>query len=172
MYTYLSGYPVLYIDILGNAPNYRPEEWNNPRYQYTNNCYSYACDLKIDGKDIPGRIFKLQPGQFSGTYEPVPAGGFTCELIMSRAQADGLYVTSTEKDCQCKYHKVALIVGPNDYHWYRLDSNGYWSHKPGSYPVTNLYENGDLINNPETAKWSYIYTKFCSYMCAPSNGES
>jgi len=167
LYLYLHNYPSNRIDILGNAPDYAPQDWNNPRYQYSNNCYSYACDIRIDGDRIPRKYlpFKLQPGQASGINEPVDV--YTCELVMNRSIADGLYVTTAKEDCACNYNKVALIVGPSDYHWYRLDSNGYWSHKPGSTPVTNRDENGNLITNPETAKWNDIYIHFCAYMCAP-----
>ena len=48
-----------------------------------------------------------------------------------------------------KYHQnlsggyaVLLVVKPKgDYHWYRQDSDGTWSHKPGSTKVIKGVEN-------------------------------
>lgn len=39
-------------------------------------------------------------------------------------------------------YAVLLTVSPNeDYHWYRQDTNGTWSHKMGSTPVITGVEN-------------------------------
>lgn len=38
-----------------------------------------------------------------------------------------------------------------DFHWYRLDSNGRWSHKAGESPATDLDDNGDQIDDPRTS---------------------
>ena len=45
---------------------------------------------------------------------------------------------------------VALVVSTtiNDYHWYRQDSTGMFSHKPGKNPVTNKDNNGRPIRDP------------------------
>ena len=53
-----------------------------------------------------------------------------------------------------------------DYHWYRLDDNGLWSHKPGSTSATNLDGDGNLISDPRnaaTSKRGPDY-KFVSFM--------
>ena len=44
-----------------------------------------------------------------------------------------------------------LLFIDHDYHWYRLDSNEYWSHKPGSTPATRYDGAGNLISDPRTA---------------------
>ena len=41
------------------------------------------------------------------------------------------------------------------YHWYREDKGGYWSHKPGITPVTNIDASGRLISNPAKANHNY-----------------
>ena len=38
-----------------------------------------------------------------------------------------------------------------DYHWYRLDGNGRWSHKPGRTKVTNKDVKDVFITDPRTA---------------------
>ncbi|MCP4346045.1 MAG: hypothetical protein GY795_11035 [Desulfobacterales bacterium] len=67
--------------------------------------------------------------------------------------------------------KVALAVRPNkDYHWYRQDSDGMWSHKIGNDEATNLDDSLETITNPETAK-NVPYTEFCRYFCTCSDEE-
>ena len=35
-----------------------------------------------------------------------------------------------------------------DYHWYRQNSDGTWSHKPGGTEITNLDGSNNLIYDP------------------------
>jgi len=63
-----------------------------------------------------------------------------------------------------------------DYHWYRLDSTGKWSHKPGPTPATNVDASGNPIASPETANRDYSgpdyslnYSVFCGYFCVDKN---
>lgn len=39
----------------------------------------------------------------------------------------------------------------NDYHWYRLDQGGLWSHKPGRTRITQGDQAGNNITDPRTA---------------------
>ena len=55
-----------------------------------------------------------------------------------------------------------------DFHWYRLDANGYWSHKTGSARVTNLDNNKQTISNPVNADRGG-YTKFHGFMYSDDN---
>lgn len=54
-------------------------------------------------------------------------------------------------------YKVALVIDNQykygdkykyDYHWYRQNSDGTWSHKPGTTPVTNLDASKNIIMDP------------------------
>ena len=48
-----------------------------------------------------------------------------------------------------------------DFHWYRLDNNGRWSHKPGPARVTNLDDNNAPITDPRTAAMgAYVFEAF------------
>ena len=62
--------------------------------------------------------------------------------------------------------KVALVLALGlDYHWYRQNTDGTWSHKQGSGPVTNLDGdgiNGHLITDIKTADRG-IYTVLIGY---------
>ena len=46
---------------------------------------------------------------------------------------------------------MALVVSNSDYHWYRQDADGLWSHKRGTTPVKRTDESGELIIDPMIA---------------------
>jgi hypothetical protein len=148
-------------------PVFEPSYWNdgadlvkaaNPRsVQKTDNCYNYATD-------IPNRTF-AQPGQASG--HPIVSLA-DCADAIAGATSDGLTASVAGAPCPGCCHQTALVVWPNrDYHWYRLDGSGQWSHKPGRTPATDRDNSGNVITNPETADRG-PYTKFCGYFCACS----
>ena len=68
---------------------------------------------------------------------------------------------------------MALVIAPNqDYHWYRLNADGTWSHKPGSEPVTNRDASDKIIIDSKKAdrdtshcygKGAPNYTEFIGY---------
>ncbi|WAR16203.1 PSUG-like protein [Mya arenaria] len=59
---------------------------------------------------------------------------------------------------------IALVIWPNvDFHYYRLDDNKKWSHKPGQTPAINTDKAGKLIADPKTAARGK-YTVFVSYL--------
>ena len=186
LYAYICNMVGILYDYLGNSPYsgvppvYNPSLWNDGgRYQHANNCYSYACDTRYDGDKIdPSKRdyngdYKPQPGEESG-YDPNKELD-NCNDIIKRAKGDGLIETKKPKNCCPKnYHKVALVIGSYlnhdgkkgwDYHWYRQDQGGGWSHKPGSGTVRNTDDSGNPITNPETADRG-MYNQFCAYMCA------
>lgn len=84
-------------------------------------------------------------------------------------------MTNFEGKCPAGTSKIALVVDESDdYHFFRQDSNGYWSHKPGARSVTNVDAAGHKIWDPRMAYLDYTnnegklnYDIFCSYMCVP-----
>jgi hypothetical protein len=141
-------------------PTYEPDRWNDPYqpgydygHQADNNCYNYACDRATDTFAQPG---------YAGTG--VLNWVMQCPEVSAGAQADGLHsrpdgTPASERCC----HTVALVVAPGiDYHWYRLDDNGMWSHKPGQTAARNVDNSNQPIANPETADRG-PYTQFCGY---------
>jgi hypothetical protein len=96
-----------------------------------------------------------------------------CPEVGNGAKADGL-LESIEKRCPGCTHIVALVIDPDypDYHWYRLDNNGMWSHKPGGTNARNTDASNNPISNPETADrktvgpdYTLDYRIFCGYYC-------
>ena len=140
------------------VPPFNPSKWNNnPNVRRRNNCYNYAND-KITNTFA-------QPGRGSGSM----FSAIDCSNVSAAAQRDGQKVSSRPTSTPSEGHYIALVVAPNyDYHWYRLDSNGMWSHKPGQTPAKNTDNAGRLISNPETCSRA-PYTDFCGYFhCIPS----
>ena len=124
------------------GPVFAPEHWGPAGdVQYNNNCYSYACDIKAA---------YAQPGLGSGRrYRTL-----TCDDIRTAAIADGLVPAKPEEVSSCKdrCHLVALAVAPDSsFHWYRRDSDGTWSHKPGDTTPTKLDCMQNEIRDPRLA---------------------
>jgi hypothetical protein len=66
--------------------------------------------------------------------------------------------------CPSGTYKVALIISSSgDYHWYRQNSDGTWSHKPGTDPVTNIDGLDKVIYDPSLADWQATYDIFVGY---------
>lgn len=142
------------------TPNYEPTYWNsNSTIRSKNNCYNYGCNKRTD-------TF-AQPGRGSGQRWTV----ITKDEIIKRAKQDGLEYRNMDSSAPPKTKSlVALVVGANvDYHWYRLDRNGYWSHKPGGTNATNVDNSGNTITDPSKANWGTYYNQFCGYFLVDSS---
>lgn len=142
-----------------DAPTYDPSKWNTPSVQPYNNCYNYA------NNQITNTF--AQPGRATGK----PITGLSCKGVEPSAQSDGLKPSSNFSDPlkpgQGWY--VALVIWPGvDYHWYRQDRNGCWSHKPGGTAARNTDDSGNPITDPKTANRGN-YTDWCTYMITTRN---
>jgi hypothetical protein len=146
-----------------SLPSYSPSFWNDDWVVlFMNNCYNYGNNKRTD-------TF-AQPGRAAGITLSWPED-MNCEAVKDAAIADGITALPFSGHCPDAEDKVALVVAPAwDYHWYRLDDNGKWSHKPGGTPATNLDNKGNPIDSPETADRG-IYSEFCGYFCACSDAE-
>lgn len=139
------------------TPAYEPWYWNdNLQIRYNNNCYNYANNKRTD-------TF-AQPGSGGGQ----PYVDITGWEIANGAVADGLEPTNAWSTSPQGKMKVALVIWPGwDFHWYRQDSNGMWSHKPGGTIARNYDESGFAISSPESADRGG-YTEFVGYFFTPS----
>jgi len=137
-----------------DAPPYNPAKWNIPTVQPYNNCYNYAND------HITNTF--AQPGRAHGKMYTA----LTCASVNPAAIADGL-VNSPNFARPLGPGKgwyVALVIWPGvDYHWYRQDNVGCWSHKPGSTAARNTDNSGKKITDPKTCDRG-PYITFCTYM--------
>src|SRR5205085_1582186 len=102
------------------------------------------------------------PGRATG--HPITA--LSCPGVQPSAVSDGLVACPnfTAPLAAGKGWYVALVIWPGrDYHWYRQDKVGCWSHKPGRTPAINTDNSGHAITNPQTCDRGN-YTAFCTFM--------
>ena len=173
----------------GSEPDYKPSVWNKDQgIRRSHNCYSYAtgqisqaaatkCRTSQSAKDEKVLCKTPQPGHVSGFPRMRNTPRKTCTDISARTMTDNISIirTTFAERCPVGTSKIALATSPEqDYHYYRQDNNGFWSHKPGRKPVTNKDASGKLIINPEMANRDYRteesklnYDNFCGYMCVP-----
>jgi len=164
----------------GYEPLYDPDNYNQfDGLKNSNNCYAYA--LQYD--ELPEKCTKQQcaapfpqPGLSSGYPKWSDVKGKRCPDVLARVLGDipGSKLARFTQKCKRGTRKVAFVVDPKeDYHVYRQDKNGYWSHKPGSMEVTNMDAMGRPIYDPRLAGRNnpdskLNYTHFCGYLCVPA----
>lgn len=169
--------------ILSNTPPtsggelaYDPDSWNGIDVKATANCYSYAFNAHVN--PTTGTLQFMQPGQASGhvlTSSEITAAKII-SLVKSDSQLLGFTFKSVERDAKCSLgtYKVALVIAPyQDYHWYRQDTDGFWSHKPGATAVRRTDNSKkNLIIDPQTADRG-VYSVFAGYFeVTPINTNS
>lgn len=140
------------------APIYDEDVWNVAKVQPFNNCYNYANNRKTNSFAQPGRA----------TNHPLT--GMACDGVQPSAQNDGLRAANNFDDPLRGGDGwyVALVIWPGqDFHWYRQDKSGTWSHKAGSTEVTNKDNADNYIADPRACDRGQ-YTDFCSYMVTGS----
>jgi hypothetical protein len=81
----------------------------------------------------------------------------------------GVEKSDSSGKCKKCWYKVLLVAGDgfrdlagnamSDYHWYRQNDDGSWSHKPGDHYVI------DGVSDPEGDAKGRGYTSTCGYFC-------
>jgi hypothetical protein len=137
-----------------DAPTYNPGAWSMMTVRPYNNCYNYADDKITNTYAQPGRA------------SSAPFMSIECADVLHAAQSDGLVISDdfmSPLGAEQGWY-VALVISPgHDYHWYRQDVGGCWSHKPGQSAVINTDNSGNAITDPRTCDRG-DYTDFCTYM--------
>ena len=120
---------------------------------------------------------------------------YTCPSLVERVMCDNtkkgsklLSLVDFTSKCPPDFYKGIVVVDSGQkrgmkrghtYHFYRQDSNGRFSHKPGTLPVENVDAMEKAIYSPHLAHKNYMsnpdnkdginYDKNCSYFCIPRN---
>lgn len=162
--------PRTFSPISGYEPKYNAKLWNNPLTRVEHNCYAYVINT------IAQRTGKPQPGYFSG-FPPMGDDDYHCEEFYRRLKKDipSLYLTTFTERCKPGFYKGFLAIDPKkedpDYHFYRQDRNGYWSHKPGRLDAVNYDASSQKILNPFFADRKYQHYNYstpCFFFCLNS----
>lgn len=150
----------------GYELDYTPSSWSS-YVQNCCNCYAYALNNQV----YPGTNyiwFKQQMGYYKGAgymYSSLTEANIYNAVTndFSAYNKSFIFKRIGRYDvCPIGTYKVALVVSSADYHWYRQDADGLWSHKIGLDPVKRTDESGNLIIDPYTADRG-SYTTFLGY---------
>jgi hypothetical protein len=167
VYKYPETFQQIFSPMSNSELRYDMAKWNDPDVKEYNNCYSYATNI-ID----TSRTSKPHPGYTKNIT--TSNSDFTCDVLNKHVLLDHpkAYKTDFETPCKCNYYKAYLAADPKkDFHLYKQDADGYWSHKPGSLNTTRVDASKNKIVNPATAdkKYkNYNYRDSCMFFCVPS----
>ncbi|MBI1301857.1 MAG: hypothetical protein GC137_09410 [Alphaproteobacteria bacterium] len=140
---------------------YRPKDWT--RIKKDTNCYTYALDIPAHGWGQPGQL-RIHPADRTESYS------FTQDTLPSLLESDGLIKVDISDLPACSEMLIAAIVyGSEDFHFYRRDQNGFWSHKWGNGRVKRLDSSGHLIRSPEKCVERGV-NSFVGYFVVPRQG--
>ncbi|XP_052767962.1 uncharacterized protein LOC128208439 [Mya arenaria] len=140
-------------------PDFNPLLWSRYPQVTRNNCYNYATNRMTDTFAQPGRATGRR---FS---RPLTARG-----VLAATIRDG-FIPLPHMYMYRSTCVFALAIWPGvDYHFYRMDSNLMWSHKPGRTPVRNTDNSGSLIKDPRLADRGN-YVVFAAYLANHSNAR-
>ena len=188
----------------GAEPEYHPQLWSEPSIEGSHNCYSYFLNRQVKAvkekcneicekkhktgcplKDSECSDLKPQPGDFylikkTGT-DKNKERIYQCPNMNKKILSDNpsLIPSAFNQKCPKNYYKGAMVLDPdNTYHFYRMNKDASWTHKPGISKVSSVDASGKKIYVPHFADRDYSneddedsinYTNFCSYYCIPDN---
>lgn len=170
----------------GDEPFFRPGRYNkNPLVQETHNCWAYGMNVldpaqltQCAGKPRGCQLMYHQPGGTQHLASQLrTATGRSCPTVerLMRTDVPDIRRTTFKARCPRGSSKIAMVVHPGeDYHFYRQDADGMWSHKDGANKVKRFDAEGLPIVDPKTAARNYRprgsflnYKDFCGYYCVP-----
>jgi len=164
-------------------PDYNPKLWKDCKFanfQSKNNCYSYALGDRMIGGLNPG-FFAYKEGHADVTEKDIvmyankriPFQEY-CKRSLELVELDGMIPVKDEFEAQPGHHLIAMVFRESpstDFHFYRLDSDGLWSHKPGVSSVTRVDRFNNLVKNPVNAvggRDNSLYTYFGGFFLVPN----
>ena len=165
------------LPMSGDEPQFAKWLWSaKKKFIESNNCYAYAANqfrFHRNMKAQPGNNRKyVTNGEYQNTF-------INCKSLTDNVLKDAGKKAYSMQDentaCKKGTYKIMLFVAPdpehNDFHFFRQDKDGTWSHKQGwGYGPSKLDASGKIIFNPRTSDLNYKpynYHEYCSSMCIP-----
>jgi hypothetical protein len=143
-------------------PAYAPAIWNEAQMTMWANCYAYALNFRPTAEN-----WFPEPGDRA--VMPSPR---TIHHLFNKAVEDGLLPVLAENAVPVEgYYLVALFESAKgeNWHWYRQDAEGSWSHKDGQTHVRDTDADCRKITDPRQARW-YNAEDFVSFFYVPNEG--
>lgn len=136
-----------YMPLSGSELPFIPELWNDFDAMQLN-CYNYAINSKLQ-LDFPVSMDNMSEESLEN-----------CLFDMASNYSYSIMSIKKYEQCPEGYYKIALVFDDNgigsDYHFYRQNADGTWSHKLGRDGVpTILDSDGHIIYDPETCSRDY-----------------
>lgn len=132
-------------------PEFNASQWMSA----SDNSYNYAVNKATGTYAQPGRA---GGAQYANINEMELRAACILDVILDlEDQSPGVFPASN--NCLM----ILAIIPGLDFHFYRRDSSGNWSHKPGPRQPTDLDNSGYPITDPRTADIApYKYVRFLS----------
>lgn len=161
---YLNHGEYVNIQTSGSEINYNPAIWNNDEEtREINNCYSYALNYLTDSHINPGesgcgyysRVHDTSNGLLTYLTESNIFNMVTYDSYPNILSTYGFEFSRVEKyeNVQAGSYRVMLAFdlesSIHDYHWYRQNPDGSWSHKPAEGEVRDFDFDGNPIFDPQ-----------------------
>lgn len=146
--------------------------------QVTANCLEYALNILHTPEGELSILNMLTPGELhSGQTNFFMTPETYAEDITAMLEKDKIAFAGydlSEIPHREGYYLIAMATTETkntdpqnmDYHFYRQDKSGLWSHKAGPRPATNLDEGGNLMFDPAQADRGN-YTNFQGFFYVP-----
>jgi len=174
-YLFLSLFILLMMDMFYESKKY--ECMNN------NNCYSYAfnnTNTKYKQKPQPGSYSNIK--QVKRNNKEYKCKNFIYRVLNDYPNSRFISVNDYKKGRRCNNDEYTIFLAidndgiSTDYHFYKEDENGYWSHKPGLDEISYVDDSGRKITNPLYAdrdyengnindENNYNYKTKCGFFC-------
>ena len=143
---------------------FEPEKWDKylPGDQpvhnellETTNCYEYALDTQLNPAN--GLAEPIDPGMSGGHELKFADFVSNPQIIYDFVSIDALNFgfhfekISKNERCADNCYKIALYIDTNDkdYHWYRQNPDGSWSHKIPGTPPSKIDWSKSVIMDPD-----------------------
>lgn len=144
------------------------------------NCYAYVLNTygAVGYRPYPGSIQYGVDEAYSSSHVSLSyiKKNITRLLATDAPYYNGKTITATTENARAgtRQYKIAVVFTADnpeypeigDFHFYRQDYTGYWSHKLGFNSIRQTDASGNMIENPRTANkdhWndgSYNYSKW------------
>ena len=152
-----------------------PAVWNRPGIVSYANCYSYALDVPFLGaKNLGSLASQEKPDWLKRRSLIFPKSAF------NRAVADGLRPVENTAFDPAQQHILAVFLGVLswrynllDFHFFRLDGDGQWSHKPGMSKIKKVIipPQNNIQKDLKSAYGQYVRkSSFVGFFEVPKTG--
>lgn len=169
------------LPLNGYEPQFNRDLWAmDPSFIDNQNCYAYAINqFRFN------RHNKSVPGYDRGSTNVIGKDVINCKLLSKEILDDlgeDAYSVKAEKACGENTYKMMLFITNDktgmysDFHFYRQDKDGTWSHKRGhAFEPTKLDASGKVITDPrksdkhfrDGSSPGYNYSTYCGSFCVP-----